>query len=114
MRETGRQWAGGRKVVQKDRQAVTTRYAHCVCVWVRVFLCVCVCGYNLKRLAITNDTSRCEINTVTQSAELDRQTDGAEQQTDRQSSRQTDRQTDTHTEREPQWVAVRHINVSGI
>lgn len=43
MRETDRQ-LGGRKVVQKDRQAVTTRYAHCVCVCggVRVFVCVCV------------------------------------------------------------------------
>lgn len=75
----------------------------------------CVCGYNLKRLAITNDTSRCEINTVTQSAELDRQTEGAAQQTDRQSSRQTERQTDGQRDRQrdPQWVAVRHINVSG-
>lgn len=112
MRERGRR--RGRKVVQKDRQAVTTRYADCVRVCEGVSTRVCV--YNLKRLAITNDTSRCEINTVTQSAELDRQTEGAEQQTERRTERQTNKAVDrrTHIQREPQWVAVRHINVSGI
>lgn len=43
------------------------------------------CMYNLKQLAITNDTSRCEINTVTQA---DRQ-EGAEDE-DEGSGRQTD------------------------
>lgn len=65
-------------------------------------VCMRVCGYNLKRLAITNDTSRCEINTVTQSAELDRQTDrqrGENQQTERGVDGRLSGQTDTHTER---------------
>lgn len=45
MRETDRQAGrqlGGRKVVQKDRQAVTTRYADCVCVGEGVSMRVCV------------------------------------------------------------------------
>lgn len=99
----------GRKVVQKDRQAVTTR---CVCAG---GVCVCVCEYNLKRLAITNDTSRCEINTVTQSAELDKATD---RQRDRETGRQTDRRTDSGAgqtdmqagrQADMEWAAEREI-----
>lgn len=81
---------------------------------------MCVCEYNLKRLAITNDTSRCEINTVTQSAELDKATD---RQRDWETGRQTDRRTDSgagQTDRQAgrqTWSGrprERHINVSGI